>query len=362
MKLGIFTMPIHPYTRDYHTLLEEDMETVIYADQLGFDEFWLGEHFSSSAEPITSPLIFFAKAIPQTRHIKFCAGVLNLPQQHPVAVAAHAAMFDQLCDGRFILGIGPGGLPSDFELFQVEDAKARSEMMLESIDMILHMWTNDPPYDLKGKYWHIKLKEWAWPEMGVGDMRRPFQKPHPPIAMSAMSPFSQSVRTAARRGWSAVTGNFIPSIWAASHWTMYQKGAEEGGFEPDPEKWKMARNIIVTDTDSEAEAYLAKQDSALLHYYSHMITVIKRAGFSAMMKPNKEMSEDELTAVWAVNNLVIAGNPQTVAEKILAFRQEVGPFGTILMLGLDWDDPQFQKRSMQLMAEQTMPLLNEATG
>jgi alkanesulfonate monooxygenase SsuD/methylene tetrahydromethanopterin reductase-like flavin-dependent oxidoreductase (luciferase family) len=355
-------MPVHPHTRDYHAALKEDLEAILHADRLGFDEFWLGEHFSAVSEPVTSPLIFLAQAIPQTRRIKLCTGVINLPQQHPAAVAAHAAMFDQMCDGRFVMGIGPGGLPSDFELFHLEDATARSEMMVESIDMILHMWTHDPPYDLKGKYWHIKLDEWAWPEMGVGDMRRPFQKPHPPIAMSAMSPFSNSVRTAARRGWGAVTGNFIPNIHVASHWTVYQKGAEEGGFEPDPENWRVARNIIVTDTDSEAEAYMAKQDSALFHYYYYMLVVIKRAGFTAMMKPTKEMSEDELTPAWAVKNLIIAGSPQTVAEKILAFREEVGPFGTILMLGHDWEDPRIHKRSMQLMAEQVMPLLNEATG
>ena len=29
-----------------------------------------------------------------TRQIKFCAGVINLPQQHPATVAAHTAMFD----------------------------------------------------------------------------------------------------------------------------------------------------------------------------------------------------------------------------------------------------------------------------
>ena len=48
-----------------------------------------------------------------------------MPQMHPATVAAHVAMFDQLCRGRFIFGIGPGGLVSDFELFNVGDAPLR---------------------------------------------------------------------------------------------------------------------------------------------------------------------------------------------------------------------------------------------
>ena len=103
-------------------MLEEDLEAVIHADALGFDDVWIGEHFSSMTEPITSPLMFLAKAIPLTKRVRLCTGVLNLPQQHPAVVAGFAAMFDHLANGRFLMGIGPGGLPSDFELFHLEDA------------------------------------------------------------------------------------------------------------------------------------------------------------------------------------------------------------------------------------------------
>ncbi len=131
MRLGLFMMPLHPPRKDYHQMLEEDLEAVIHADQLGFDDVWIGEHFSSMTEPITSPLTFLAKAIPLTKQIRLCTGVLNLPQQHPAVVAGFAAMFDHLADGRFLMGIGPGGLPSDFELFHLEDPMARGRMTLE---------------------------------------------------------------------------------------------------------------------------------------------------------------------------------------------------------------------------------------
>ena len=123
----------------------------------------------------------------------------------------------------------------------------------------------------------------------------------------------------------------------------------------------MARHIIVTDRDTDAEAYVARRDSAPARYYDYLIPILKRAEFAAIMKPNKEMPDDELTVAWALSNFIVAGSAQTVAEKILAFREAVGPFGTIVMVGHDWDDPQVHKRSMQLMAERVMPLLNEAT-
>jgi len=139
VKLGMFTMPFHHPSRDYATLLEEDQEAVILADRLGFTEAFVGEHFSSWSERITSPLIFLASVINRTRQIRLGTGVINMPQMHPAMVAAHVAMFDQLCRGRFIMGIGPGGLVSDLELFDVGQAELRPQMMLESIDTVLQL-------------------------------------------------------------------------------------------------------------------------------------------------------------------------------------------------------------------------------
>jgi alkanesulfonate monooxygenase SsuD/methylene tetrahydromethanopterin reductase-like flavin-dependent oxidoreductase (luciferase family) len=140
VKLGMFTMPFHHPDRDYATILEEDQEAIVLADRLGFTEAFVGEHFSSWSERITSPLIFFATLIPRTTQIRFGTGVINLPQLHPATVAAHAAMFDQLCKGRFIMGIGPGGLVSDLEMFDVGQAELRPQMVIESIETVLKLW------------------------------------------------------------------------------------------------------------------------------------------------------------------------------------------------------------------------------
>ena len=192
VQLGVFAMPFHHPDRDYATILEEDREAVILADRLGFAEFFMGEHLSSWSERVTSPLMFLASVIHQTRAIRFGTGVINLPQLHPATVAAHAAMFDQLCRGRFIMGIGPGGLVSDMELFAVQQAELRPLMMQEAIDMVLRLWAQDPPYELNGRFWQISLKEKIWPDFKVGWIPRPYQQPHPPIALSLVTPNSSS--------------------------------------------------------------------------------------------------------------------------------------------------------------------------
>src|SRR6266850_503751 len=84
VKLGMFTMPFHHPDREYSAILEEDQEAIVLADRLGFTEAFVGGHFSSWSERITSPLIFFATLIPRTTQIAFGTGVINLPQMHEI--------------------------------------------------------------------------------------------------------------------------------------------------------------------------------------------------------------------------------------------------------------------------------------
>jgi alkanesulfonate monooxygenase SsuD/methylene tetrahydromethanopterin reductase-like flavin-dependent oxidoreductase (luciferase family) len=139
------------------------------------------------------------------------------------------------------MGIGPGGLPSDFELFGLDDPLARGKMTLESIDTILKIWSIEPPYRIEGEYWQIRQDEWYWPEFGLGFMPKPLQQPHPPIAIAGMSPYPFFVKEAAKRGWIAVSANFIPAASAATHWQRYVEGCEEAGIEPDGANWRLAR-------------------------------------------------------------------------------------------------------------------------
>ena len=204
MKLAFFMMPLHNMGRDYLTTLKEDIEAFKLADELGFTEGWIGEHYSSEIEHITSPLVFLAHIAPQTKRIKLGTGVVSLPIYHPVMAAAHIALLDNLTEGRLILGVGTGGLGSDFEVFGLEDAD-RTAMMLDSVALMKQIWATNPPYDLKGKYWNVKIQKCYWPDLGVGVLAKTFQKPHPRLAISVSSPNSGSIRVAARNDWMPIS-------------------------------------------------------------------------------------------------------------------------------------------------------------
>jgi len=192
MKLGFFTMPVHPPERTYWQTLKEDREAFILADRLGCTEGYCGEHLTDAVENIPNSMMFLATLLDATKRMKVGTAVANLPHSHPVIVASNAAMLDNLFQGRFILGIGAGILRSDAEALGLLDHD-RQAMFVEAIDQILAIWAGEAPYDIKGKFWNISTTKTNWPEVGVGGIVKPYQKPHPPIVGTASDPESKGL-------------------------------------------------------------------------------------------------------------------------------------------------------------------------
>ena len=101
MRLGYFTMPLHPLERDTTQTLQEDREIIILADQLGFYDAFVGEHLTDKAENVTNSLVFQATLINDTKQIMLGTGTSNLSHSHPTLIASQCAMFDHLAKGRY---------------------------------------------------------------------------------------------------------------------------------------------------------------------------------------------------------------------------------------------------------------------
>lgn len=354
MELGIFSMPVHHPSRDWQTVLREDREMIILADKLGYSEVWLGEHVASKGEPIIYPLMFLASVIGETKNIKLGTGVINLPHRHPAHVAGEVAMLDQMSGGRVLFGIGPGGLSCDAELFGAHDAEVRARMMVESIDIMEYIWTNDPPYEFKGEFWTISVTDAVIPELGVGAMGKPFQKPFPPIAYAMRSPRSSAQEMAASRGWIPISGNFIPSSSVASQWVGYAEACATLGKPSDPEIWRVARSILVTESNAQAEDYVHAPEGGFRFYFNYLFTLAKMRGQAGGPNPAQQ-TEIDAEVEDALSGMVIAGSPDTVLDKLVAFRDEVGHFGTLIATGHDWDDADMWRGSMAALAQDVMP-------
>src|SRR5258708_35021676 len=199
MKLGYFTMPLHPPTRNYTETLKEDRDAILLAEKVGYVEAFVGEHVTDLAESSPSSLMFLGSLAHDTTRIKLGSGTVNPPNSHPAAVAWQVRMLDHLLEGRFLCGISPGGLRSDAEVFGNLD-NDRTAMFVEAIDMVLKIWSSEAPYNLQGKFWKVTTERTLDKAIGQGVIVKPFQQPHPPIVVTVVAPFSKGVIAASQRG------------------------------------------------------------------------------------------------------------------------------------------------------------------
>lgn len=359
MELSFFTMPIHPLDKPFAQSLREDREAFILADELGFVEGYCGEHTTDLAEIITSTVAFMASIAYETKSIKLGTGTVNLPNSHPARVAAEVAMLDHMLEGRMIFGISPGGLMSDAEVFG-NLKKDRNAMFVECIDMVLKIWEGEPPYNLVGEHFSVSTENTMMPEIGQGAIMRPYQAPHPPIVGTVVAPFSKGVTAMAARGWEPISANFLLPKWVATHWPNYVEGCEQGGREAKPENWSVAKNLCVADDAATARKYARDPGSPYVLYYSQLLTKMRAGGRLNLFKEDQNMPDEDVTLDYVLDRLVIHGDPSSVVDQVLAFRETTGPFGKLVYAGHDWTDYDLGRRSMVLMAEQVMPKINAA--
>ena len=361
MQLGFFTMPVHPLDKDWRQTLREDQEAFVLADELGFAEAYVGEHTTDQAENITSCTLFLATLAGRIQRMRLGTGTVNLPNTHPARVAGEIAMLDHLLDGRLNFGISPGGLPSDAEAFGTL-GQDRNAMFVECIDQVLQIWSSEAPYNIQGRFWTVTTEKTVIADIGQGIIPKPLQKPHPPIICTVVAPYSKGVTEAAARGWEPISANFLLPQWVATHWPKYVEGCERAGRPAEPSNWRVAKSIFVADDADTARRYAADPDSPYRFYYSQILTKMQRAGRAELFKKDRSAPDDSVTLDQVCDDLIIYGTPDSVADQILAFRERIGDFGTLLYAGHDWLDPALGRRSMTLMAEQVIPRVNAAIG
>ncbi|HEX6317322.1 MAG TPA: LLM class flavin-dependent oxidoreductase [Burkholderiales bacterium] len=364
MRLGFFTMPLHPAHRAPSQTLQEDREAVILADKLGFYDAFVGEHLTEKSENVTSSFIFLASLVHATREIRLGTGTSNLSHSHPVLIASHAAMLDHMARGRFIFGVSPGALRSDAEALGLlgEDTNRR---FADAIDVILAIWERNPPYDIDfpGNRFKVTTATTRIPEIDRGELYKPYQKPRPEIVGTVVAPGSKGVIAMGERDFHPLSANFLLAQWLPSHWTNYAAGKRKAGRPADPADWRIARTIFVADDEKIALRYGRQDASSPYRYYWRMMGKKMRfSGRQIVFKTHPGQDDAELTDDYLVDRLVLCGTVNSVVDQILALREQAGDFGELVYAGMDWVDPELARRSMELMATEVMPRVNRAIG
>jgi len=359
MQIGIFAPPVHRPEKPYGQMLAEDREMVILADRLGYDEVWIGEHFTSVVEGVTSPMMFLATVIGETSRIRLGTGVVNLPHHHPGIVAAEAAMFDHLSGGRLMLGVGAGSFAPDLEFFGKVDVARRNATMLAYIEAMQRLWATDAPFDFEAAGLRMSVTDTHWPRHALGIVPKPVQRPHPPLALALGSAASVSAAICAERDFIPISNNNITEADVIRQWDAYAAARRAAGKPVDRSVWRIARNILVTETDAEAEAVTSDPDGDLAFFYRFLRSLRHIADLDDMRDEPTDALDARVGVPQMIANCAIAGSPKTVLDRLIDFADRAGPFGVLLAVAHDWEATGRWQASMRRLAEDVAPKLSQ---
>src|SRR5215510_2995496 len=234
MQFGLFMMPLHPPHRAFADGYDRDVGQIVLADQLGFREAWVGEHLTERWENAPAPDLVLAQCLALTKHIMLGTGVTLLALHNPVYLAHRLAMLDHMARGRFQWGIGGGAIPTDLALFGLDpmDPAAVRARSAEVLDVVLKLWAAQEPFSYHGKFFDIETPPFD-PVKDRGYYMKPYQQPHPPIAVAASTPESGSMRMAGERGFIPMTSSLLARTYLRDHWRLVEDGAQKSGRKPD---------------------------------------------------------------------------------------------------------------------------------
>ncbi len=354
MHFGLFMMPLHPPYRAFADCYDRDIDQIVLADRLGFREVWIGEHLTERWENAPAPDLLLAKALALTRDIMLGTGVTLLALHHPVYLAHRIAMLDHMARGRFQWGIGGGGIPTDLSLLGLDhtDPAAVRARSAEVLDVVLKLWASEGRFAYHGRFFDIETPSLD-PVKDRGYYMKPYQRPHPPVAVAASTPKSDSMRMAGARGFIPMSSSLLSRAYLAGHWRLVEDGAASAGREAKRSQWRIARDVLVAPTSAiareRARAVLGR------NYEQHQLP--NRVGTIQMAstKLTPFMPDEAVTVDYLMDHVWIVGDPKECADKIHQLHEESGGFGTLLSITVDSDDAGWDHESLRLLMEDIAP-------
>jgi probable F420-dependent oxidoreductase len=109
-----------------------------------------GKRVGTSATAYHDPFVLFAFLAGVTKNMGFASGVIILAQRQAALVAKQAACLDELCEGRFRLGIGVGWNEIEFQGLGM-DFHTRGKRSAEQVRFMQALWAN-PSTTFKGEF------------------------------------------------------------------------------------------------------------------------------------------------------------------------------------------------------------------
>lgn len=324
-----------PTAHDRVRAVEELLDRIAYADQVGLDVFGIGEHYREEFLD-AAPHVLLAAAAARTKRVKLTSAVTVLSAADPVRVFQNYATVDLVSGGRAEMVVGRGSFSESFSLFgfQFQDYDALFE---EKLELLLAIRENET-LSWKGQF-RPKLQ-------AQKIIPRPFQE-RIPIWVGVGGTPASFVR-AGRLGLPLMiaiiggeTHRFAPLV------DLYRKAGMEAGFDTDQLKVGIHSLGYVANTKKKAV------NDYFPGYAETFTRIGKERGWPPVTRSRFDMQNDRLGAL-------LVADPEEVADKIVRHSQALGGLARFTFqmdnVGLTHDQ---LMRSIETIAQKVKPLVVE---
>jgi len=339
LRFGAFIAPHHAIGQNPTVALQRDLELVEHLDRLDFDEVWIGEHHSAGAEIIGSPEIFIAAAAERTKRIKLGTGVTSLSYHNPLWAAERMVLLDHLTRGRVMLGVGPGSLPTDSAMIGLNPTECR-ELLDDNLDIVVRL--------LNGESVTAKTKTHNLIDAQL--QLRPYSHPCFDIVVAGVaSPTGPRLAGKHGLGLLSIGATLTPEGYDALgyHFGIMEERAAEYGTTVDRSQWRLVCPMHIAETEEQAQQDVRFGLGEWIDYFG------KVAAFPHFGSGGASM--DQMIQYMNMSGMGIIGTPAQARELIQKLIDQSGGFGSMLIMGTDWANPQATRRSFELIAQEVAP-------
>ncbi|HZZ34256.1 MAG TPA: LLM class flavin-dependent oxidoreductase [Caulobacteraceae bacterium] len=342
LQFGAFVAPHHPIGEHPMLQLRSDLKLAQHLDELGFDEFWVGEHHSTGWEVIASPELFLAAAAERTHRIRLGTGVVSLPYHHPFNVAQRMVQLDHMSGGRVIFGSGPGALPSDAYMLGI-DPMVQRDRQDEAIGVIKRLFAGE-------RVTH----ESDWFTLKDARLQLfPLQEDMPFAVASQISPSGMTLAGKYGAGVLSIGSMSTAGLMALpTQWGFAEESAAKHGVTVDRKNWRVVMSWHIAETREEARA---QAKDGLMHWHNeYNVGTLMRPGAVAYGSPDEAV--DQTAFVDGAASVI--GTPDDLVKAIRDLVKLSGGFGTVIGFAHDWANRENTLRSWDLVARYVIPEVN----
>jgi alkanesulfonate monooxygenase SsuD/methylene tetrahydromethanopterin reductase-like flavin-dependent oxidoreductase (luciferase family) len=183
-RIGIFLNVQQPDTVAPHTIIEQAVAHTALCRDLGFDLISAGQHFLTEVFQMAQLMPLLARIAADAGDMRIASNIALLTLLNPVELAENAATLDAITGGRFVLGVGLGYRPEEFDAFGIPDKKVR--IFLDKLDVVKRL--------LEGEA--VTAEGLGYKLVNQRLAMLPTQSPRPPIWLAANA--DSAVKRAAR--------------------------------------------------------------------------------------------------------------------------------------------------------------------